>query len=139
MVRETLIILSNKILIEVSGVLIDVKYLVMNFLNPLCLSASFLHFLLALLLSYIFLVLKLITCLQHSDCNTAKRLASVDVFYKLYKNCYPVPYSQECTGKLIDFVQKLSQSVPVYEYACLADESAVRYLERILCPILQSL
>jgi hypothetical protein len=82
--------------------------------------------------------LKSIVCLQQSDCNTVKRLVSAETFYKIYKNCYPVPYSRDCTGKLIDFVQKLSQSVPVYEYACLADESAVRYLEREICPILQN-
>ena len=79
--------------------------------------------------------LKSIICLQQSDCNTAKRLISAEAFYKLYKNCYPVPYSQESTGKLIDFVEKLSQKVPVYEYACLADGSAVRCLERELCLI----
>ncbi len=85
------------------------------------------------------LPLKAVISLQQAVSNTARRLASTDAFYKLYKNCYPVPYSREFTGELIDFVQNLSQSVPVYEYACLADESAVRYLERELCPILQNL
>lgn len=79
--------------------------------------------------------IKSIIRLHQADCNTAKRLASDEAFYELYKNCYPVPYSRDCTGMLIDFVQKLSQSVPVYEYACLADESAVRYMERELCLI----
>lgn len=82
---------------------------------------------------------KAVISLQQADCNTANRLGSPEVFYSLYKNCYPVPYSRDDTGRLLDFVQKLSEKVPVYEYACLADESAVRYLERILCPILQSL
>lgn len=82
---------------------------------------------------------KAVISLQQSDCNIAKRLVSPESFYNMYKNCYPVPYSRDDTGKLIDFVQKLSEKVPVYEYACLADESAVRYLERVLCPILQSL
>ena len=84
------------------------------------------------------LPLKAVISLQQAVSNTACRLASTDAFYKLYKNCYPVPCSREFTGNLIDFVQNLSQSVPVYEYACLADESAVRYLERELCPILQN-
>ncbi len=83
--------------------------------------------------------IKAVISLQQADCNTAHRLVLTEAFYELYKNCYPVPYSRDDTGRLIDFVQKLSQSVPVYEYACLADESAVRYLERELCPILQSL
>lgn len=83
--------------------------------------------------------LKAVISLQQAVCNNVQRLASTDAFYKLYKNCYPVPYSRDCTGGLIDFIQRLSQSVPVYEYACLAEESAVRYLERELCPILQSL
>lgn len=82
---------------------------------------------------------KAVISLQQSDCNIANRLASTEAFYSLYKNCYPVPYSRDDTGILIDFVQKLSGSVPVYEYACLADESAVRYLERELCPVLQNL
>ena len=77
--------------------------------------------------------------LQQAQFNSAKRINGVEAFYKIYKNCYPVPYSRELTGDLIDFVQQLSQSVPVYEYACLADESAVRHLERELCPIMQSL
>jgi len=84
------------------------------------------------------LPLKAVISLGQADCNTAHRLAPTESFYKLYKNCYPVPYSRDLTGRLIDFAQRLSQSVPVYEYACLADESAVRYLERELCPILQS-
>lgn len=79
--------------------------------------------------------LKSIICLQQSNCNAVQRCTKGEAFYKLYKNCYPVPYSQECTGMLIDFVEKLSQGVPVYEYACLADESAVRRLERELCLI----
>ncbi len=79
--------------------------------------------------------LKSIICLQQSDCNTVRRCTSDETFYKIYKNCYSVPYSRDCTGMLIDFVEKLSLSVPVYEYACLADESAVRCLERELCLI----
>ena len=82
---------------------------------------------------------KAVISLQQSDCNFANRLVSPESFYSLYRNCYPVPYSRDDTGRLIDFVGKLSEKVPVYEYACLADESAVRYLERELCPILQSL
>ncbi len=85
------------------------------------------------------LPIKAVISLQQSECNTAHRLIETEAFYKVYRNCYPVPYSRDCTGKLVDFVSKLSQSVPIYEYACLADESAVRYLERELCPILQSL
>ena len=85
------------------------------------------------------LPLKAVISLQQADSNSAERLASTEAFYKLYKNCYPVHYSRDFTGMLFDFVQKMSQSVPVYEYACLADETAVRYLERKLCPILQSL
>ena len=84
------------------------------------------------------LPLKAVISLQQAQINTVNKLASTDAFYKLYKNCYPVPCSREFTGNLIDSVQNLSQSVPVYEYACLADESAVRYLERELCPILQN-
>ncbi len=80
-----------------------------------------------------------IISLQQADCNTAHRLVLNEAFHNLYKNCYPVPYSRDCTDRLIDFVQRLSQNVPVYEYACRADESAVRYLERELCPVLQSL
>lgn len=82
---------------------------------------------------------KAVIGLRQANANTSHRLVSTEAFYKLYKNCYPVPCSREITGKLLDFIQRLSQSVPVYEYACLADESAVRYLERELCPILQSL
>ena len=84
------------------------------------------------------LPLKAVISLQQAQINTVNKLASTDAFYKLYKNCYPVPCSREFTGNLIDFVQNLSQSVPVYEYSCLADESAVRCLERELCPILQN-
>lgn len=80
-----------------------------------------------------------VICLQQAPENTAQRLQSTDAFYKFYKNCYPVPYSRECAGNLFDFALRLSQKVPVFEYACLADESAVRYLERELCPVLQSL
>jgi hypothetical protein len=85
------------------------------------------------------LPIKAVISLQQAKSNTAQRLASSDAFIKIFKNCYPVPHSRDLTGKLVDFVQHLSQSVPVYEYACLADESAVRYLERELCPIMQSL
>jgi hypothetical protein len=85
------------------------------------------------------LPLKAVISLQQAKNNTSQRLVSTEAFVKLFKNCYPVQHSRDLTGKLIDFVQKLSQSVPVYEYACLADESAVRYLERKLCPLLQSL
>lgn len=85
------------------------------------------------------LPLKAVISLGQAECNSAHRLVSTEAFYKIYKNCYPVPYSRDLTGRLVDFAQRLSQSVPVYEYACLADESAVRYLERELCPILQSL
>jgi len=84
------------------------------------------------------LPLKAVISLQQANGNDAQKLDSTEAFYKLYKNCYPVPYSRDFTGRLLDFLQGLSQSVPVYEYACLADESAVRYLERELCPILQS-
>ena len=85
------------------------------------------------------LPLKAVVSLQQAESNTIERLDSTEAFYKLYKNCYPVHCSRELTGMLFDLVQNLSQSVPVYEYACLADESAVRYLERKLCPIFQSL
>ncbi len=78
------------------------------------------------------LPLKAVISLQQAKNNTSQRLVSTEAFVKLFKNCYPVQHSRDLTGKLIDFVQKLSQSVPVYEYACLADESAVRYLEREL-------
>lgn len=84
------------------------------------------------------LPLKAVISLRQADSNNAERLASTEAFYRIYKNCYPVHCSRELTGMLFDFVQRLSQSVPVYEYACLADESAVRYLERKLCPILQN-
>ncbi len=85
------------------------------------------------------LPLKAIVRLQQDKSNHICRLDTTEAFYKLYKNCYPVPYSRELTGRLIDFIQQISQNVPVYDYACLADESAVRYLERELCPLLQSL
>lgn len=84
------------------------------------------------------LPLKSVVSLQQAGVNALQRLSSADAFIKFYKNCYPVPYSRELTGNLIDFAQRLSQSVPIYEYACLADESAVRHLERELCPILQN-
>ena len=84
------------------------------------------------------LPLKAVVSLQQAGVNALQRLSSADAFIKFYKNCYPVPYSRELTGNLIDFAQRLSQSVPIYEYACLADESAVRHLERELCPILQN-
>ena len=83
--------------------------------------------------------LKAVICLEQSDNNAAHKLASNEAFFRLYKNCYPVHHSRDLTGKLVDFVQKLSRCVPVYDYACLADESAVRYLERKLCLITQSL
>ena len=76
--------------------------------------------------------LKSIICLQQSKCNTIKQITHDKAFLKVYKNCYPVPYSRECTNKLIDFIQKMSQSVVVYEYACLADKSAVRFLAKEL-------
>ena len=82
--------------------------------------------------------LKSIICLQKADYNTAQKKKVSEAFHNIYKNCYPVPYSRESTGMLFDFVQKLSQNVPVFEYACLADESAVRYLERELCSIIQN-
>lgn len=77
------------------------------------------------------LPIKAIICLGQGEANLAGRLEK-NVFNSVYKNCYPVPYSREHTGVIIDLVQKLSQSVPVYEYSCRADESAVRYLEREL-------
>ncbi len=80
------------------------------------------------------LPLKAIICLQKAPTNTARRLTS-DAFLNIYKNCYPVPYSRDLTGTLLDFANKVSEQVPVYEFSCRADESAVRYLERILCLI----
>ena len=85
------------------------------------------------------LPLKAIISLEQAETNSAKKLASTEAFLSLYKNCYPVPYSRDCTGELIDFIEHICQSVPVYDYACVADESAVRYLERILCRIIPSL
>lgn len=85
------------------------------------------------------LPLKAIVRLHQADSNSARRNDTTEAFCKLYKNCYPVPYSRELTGRLIDFIHEVSENVPVYDYACLADESAVRYLERELCPLLQSL
>ena len=79
--------------------------------------------------------IKAIICLQQSESNKSQFCAKDESFYKLYKNCYPVPYSRECTDKLIDFIEKVSQNVSVYDYACLPDESAVRFLERELCLI----
>lgn len=85
------------------------------------------------------LPLKAIIGLEQAEQNTAERLVSAEAFYKLYKNCYPVLYSRDATAALIDFVERLSQNVPVFDYSCRADESAVRYLESKLCPIMQSL
>ena len=85
------------------------------------------------------LPLKAVISLEQAESNNAQRLVSDEAFFRLYKTCYPVHCSREFTGMLFDFVHKLSCSVPVYDYACLADESAVRYLERKLCPLLQSL
>ena len=84
------------------------------------------------------LPIKAIISLQQAEYNNANKLVSSEAFYSLYKNCYPVHNSRELTGKLIDFVHKLSQNALIYEYDCLADESAVRHLERELCPILQN-
>ena len=84
------------------------------------------------------LPLKAIIGLEQAGQNHAKKLVSAEAFYKLYKNCYPVLYSRDLTAKLIDFVEKLSQNVPVFDYSCLADESAVRYLENKLCQTLQN-
>ena len=83
--------------------------------------------------------LKAVISLSQAETNCAQKLDSTDAFYKLYKNCYPVPYSRDLTGMLIDFAHQTCQNVPVFDYACLADESAVRYLERELCPIMLSL
>ena len=79
--------------------------------------------------------IKAIICLQQAECNKSHLCAKDEAFYKIYKNCYPVPYSRECTDNLLDFVENISQSVSVYDYACLPDESAVRFLERELCLI----
>lgn len=84
------------------------------------------------------LPLKAIISLEQAESNSARRLASTQAFLSLYKNCYPVPYSRTCTGELIDFIEQICQSVPVIDYACTADESAVRYLERKLCRIMPS-
>lgn len=83
--------------------------------------------------------LRAVISLAQAKTNTAEKVASTEAFFKVYKNCYPVSSSGELTGMLFDFVQRFSQSVPIYEYACLPDESAVRYLERELCPHFQSL
>ena len=80
------------------------------------------------------LPLKAIICLKKAPTNNARRLTS-DAFLNIYKNCYPVPYSRDLTGTLLDFANKVGQHVPVYEFSCRADEGAVRYLERILCLI----
>ena len=84
------------------------------------------------------LPLKAIINLGQADFNSLNRVVSTDAFYKVYKNCYPIPFSRELTGMLFDLVQELSQCVPVYNFACLADESAVRCLESELCQIFQS-
>ena len=84
------------------------------------------------------LPIKAIVGLQQAKSNAIRRVVSTEAFCELYKNCYPVPYSRELTGVIVDFVNSLISSVPVYDFACLADESAVRYLERELCPLLQS-
>ena len=84
------------------------------------------------------LPIKAIINLGQADFNSLKRIASTDAFYNVYKNCYPVPYSRELIGALFDFVQILSQNVPTYNFDCLADESAVRCLEREICQIFQS-
>lgn len=80
------------------------------------------------------LPLKAIICLQKAPTNTARRLTG-DAFLNIYKNCYPVPNSRDLTDTLLDFANTVSERVPVYEFSCRADESAVRYLERILCLI----
>ena len=85
------------------------------------------------------LPIKAVISLEQAKSNSARKLASGEAFISLYKNCYPVPYSRDCTGELIDFIEQLCQGVPVYDYACTADESAVRYLERKLCQGMQNL
>ena len=84
------------------------------------------------------LPIKAIIKLGQADFNSLSRALEAEAFYNVYKNCYPVPYSMELSGALFDFVRELSQSVPVYNFACIADESAVRCLESELCQIFQS-
>ena len=74
--------------------------------------------------------LKAIVCLGKSTENKIYTLASPQSFYSVYKNCYPVPFSDKLTNCLIDIVSEISEAVPVFEYYCLPDESAVRFLER---------
>lgn len=76
--------------------------------------------------------LKAILCLGKSTENIINRIAAPQSFYSVYKNCYPVPFSDELTNSLIDMVSEVSEAVPVFKYFCLPDESAVRFLENKL-------
>ncbi len=73
--------------------------------------------------------IKAIICLKKGSENKLTPITSPQSFYSIFRNCYPAGFSKDLTNSLIDFVTELSNRVPVYEYACLPDESAVRFLE----------
>ena len=70
-----------------------------------------------------------IICLGKGKENSVKRLHAPQSFYSIYKNCYPVPFSKELTRSLMDVVSLISENIPVYEFYCLPDESAVEVLK----------
>lgn len=71
--------------------------------------------------------------------NMIKRLTGFDAFNAVMGSCYPVTYSKYLINKEIDFAEKLSANVPVFYYECLPNESAVDYLEEMLCQVQENL
>ena len=71
--------------------------------------------------------------------NMIKRLTGFDAFNAVMGSCYPVTYSKYLINKEIDFAERLSENVPVFYYECLPDESAVYYLEEMLCQVQENL
>lgn len=74
------------------------------------------------------LPLKAIVCLSKGRENSISKSLPPQSFYDVYKNCYPVSFSEDLTAKLIEFISDLSSSIPIFSYCCLPDESAVNFL-----------
>ena len=71
---------------------------------------------------------KAIVCLDKGLNNTVTRIHPPHSFYSIYKNCYPVPFSEKLTGSLIDVVSLAGERIPVFDFICLPDASAVESL-----------
>lgn len=71
-----------------------------------------------------------IIVLKQGKENKLTKLSPREAFIKIYKETTLHPWDEEFQNNIINMISNLVQNIPVYQYECLPDKSAVDFLKQ---------